>query len=288
VHILTRGRVETLTISRAYGVTLSSATAYDPTTGDSAGLTITPANDATSASVTTAASRGDVTLYATGLTVGKTYQLITAAGRETLITVEAYATPAATISTRLPWDVSVGSLIKGITSTASFTIPSTYTSRSILIEYTLSDATVMREEALVGSRRLMTPVTSADLLTRYPRLRDRKQGEVGFDNQISDVLAKARATFWQAGHVLDDCPTPAVMRDYLIAEITLQLLDAGYDVQASGDRMESRREMERVRDQEFSRLLNASNLWIDASEDRRKTDDETGPQGGITMSWRRQ
>jgi len=286
VRCLLRSRAEVITIKRDYDVTVSSATAYDPDGGTDAGLTLVVANGAVNAALNSAAARGDEVIYATGVTAGKSYRLVSADGRTLPIYVEGVSGTACTLATKIPFGIASG-YIKSVESTITLTIPSTYTSRTIEIEYTLSDSSVYRESCLVASRKLMVPITTDDILARYPRLRNRAQGELGFDVQIADVLAKARAQFWLAGYVLDDIVQPALLKDYLMAEVCLQLTVAGYDLTATGDRIESSREFERMRDQERSMLMNAQNLWIDEDEDRDQDDGETGPVGTIRLDWRR-
>lgn len=285
MRCLLRGRAETITVQRDYSVTVSSAKAYDPDGGEDTGLMLTVANGAVSAALLSAAARGADTVLATGVTAGKAYRLVSGDGRTIPIYVEGVSGTTCTLASRLPFAVTTG-YIKSIESTITITIPSTYASRTIEIEYTLSDSSVYRESCLVASRKLMVPLTTEDILNRYPRLRNRNQGELGFDAQIADVLAKTRAQFWLAGYVLDDIVQPALLKDLLIAEVSLQLLAAGYDVAATGDRVESAREFERMRDQEKSMLMNAQNLWIDEDEDRNQDDGETGPVGTIRLDWR--
>ena len=282
MRVLLRGRAESITVVRDYGVTVSSAKAYDPDGGTDSGLTLTVTNGAVNATLLSAAAKGTETVYATGITRGKNYTLVTGDGRELPIYVDAVASTTVTLASRLPYAVASG-YIKSVESTITLTVPSTYTSRSIEIEYTLSDAAVLRESFLVASRRLIVPVSNNDVLNRFPRLRNRAQGEIGFDVQINDVLTKARAQFWQSGLVLDDITAPALLKDFLLAELSLQLLAAGYDVAATGDRLEAMREWERIRDREYSLLLNATNLWLDTNENRAEDDGETDLTSGISI-----
>lgn len=282
MRVLLRGRAESITVTRDHGVTVSSAKAYDPDGGEDSGLTLTVVNGAVSAALLSAAAKGAETIYASGITRGKNYTLVTGDGRELPIYVDAVASTTVTLGSRLPYAVTTGT-IKSVESTITMTVPSTYTSRAIEVEYTLSDAAVLRESFLVASRRLIVPVTNNDVLNRFPRLRNRAQGDLGFDAQITDVLTKARAQFWQSGLVLDDVTAPALLKDFLLAELSLQLLAAGYDVAATGDRLEAMREWERIRDREYSLLLNATNLWIDTNEDRNEDDDETDLTSGISI-----
>lgn len=282
MRVLLRGRSESITVTRDHGVTVLSAKAYDPDGGTDSGITLTVANGAVSASLLSAAAKGAETIYASGITRGKNYTLVAGDGRELPIYVDAVASTTVTLGSRLPYAVATGT-IKSIESTITMTVPSTYTSRAIEVEYTLSDAAVLRESFLVASRRLIVPVSNNDVLNRFPRLRNRAQGDLGFDAQITDVLTKARAQFWQSGLVLDDVTAPALLKDFLLAELSLQLLAAGYDVAATGDRLEAMREWERIRDREYSLLLNATNLWIDTNEDRNEDDDETDLTSGISI-----
>ena len=282
MRTLIRARAETITVIREHAITVSSATAYDPDGGADSGITLVVTNGAVSASLLSAAVKGSDTVYATGITRGKNYTLVSGDGREVPIYVDAVSGTTVTLSTKLPFAVATGT-IKSVESTISITIPSTYESRSIEIEYTLSDGAVLRESFLVASRRLIVPVTNNDVLNRFPRLRNRNQGELGFDSQIADVVTKARAQFWQSGLVLDDVTAPALMKDFLLAELALQLIAAGYDVTGTGDRLEAMREWERIRDREYSLLLNATNLWIDSNEDRNEDDGETDLTSGISI-----
>ena len=285
MDILIRGRSETITLYRARGITLTSAVAYDPATGLTAGLTLTCANDATAAALLSAATKQSETIYATGLTVGKRYQILGTDGRALDVTAVAVAGTTVTLASKLPYAIAAGTAY-GLQSTIVLTVPSTYTSRLIEIEATFSDGLVQQFSRLIGSRRIVVPITSEDVLTRYPRLRNRAQGELGFDAQITDVVDRARDDFWMDGDVLDDIRAPGMLKNYLLAEIGLQLLAAGYDLSAGGDAYESRRQMMDLRDREMTMLKTSPNLWIDRNEDRLEDDGETGPVGGIRLNWR--
>ena len=286
MDILIRGRAETLTIYRDRSVTLSSAASYDPETGADTGLTLTVANDATSAALLAAAAQGQKTIYATGLTVGTRYHLLSGDGRTLEIVPEAVDGTTVTLDKKLPWSAATG-VVYGIQSTIGITVPASYTSRLVQIEATFSDSLVQQFSRLVASRRIVVPVTTEDILTRYPRLRNRGQGEVGFDAQIADVVERARDEFYRDGWVLDDIRSPSVLKNYLIAEVALLLTASGYDLIAGGDRYETRREITDMRDRELTMLRTAPNIWIDSNEDRTQDDGETASRGTIRLDWRR-
>ena len=285
MRVLVRGKSETITILRGVGITITSTTAYDPDTGLTAGLTITDTDDTTSAALLTAVAKGAASFSASGLVAGHNYTIQTGDGRTWPVLVESVSGTTCGTTTKAPFAITSGT-VKGVESTITTTVPAAYTGRLLEIEYTLSDATVQQESVLIASRKLVDPITSEDILNRYPRLRNRAQGEAGFSAQIADVMARARAQFWGLGYVLDDVRAPALLKDFLIAEVSLLLIQAGYDIAATGDRAESIREFERWRDREYTMLQTAPNLWIDTNEDRVKDDSETGPVNGIQLMWR--
>ena len=286
MRVLVRGRSEVLTITRARGVTLSSAKAYDPTTGDDSGITIEVANGAIAAAILSASPRGSDTLYAAGLTVGTPYRLVASDGRELDIIPEGVAGTTVTLRQALPYPVT-GGTVYSVTSTATFTIPTTFTGRLLEVEFAFSDGLQQQQSVLLASRLLVTPITSADILARYPRLRKRTQGELGFESQIADVLDRARDEFYRIGIVLDDIRSPGMLKNYLIAEVALLLAQAGFDLMGAGDPAESVRLLMDGCARERLMLESSPNLWIDTDENRTQDDGETGRVGGIRLDWRR-
>ena len=286
MRVLVRGRSEVLTITRARGVTLSSAKAYDPATGLDSAITIAVANGAIAAAVLSASPRGSDTLYATGLTVGTPYRLVASDGRELDIIPEGVVGTTVTLRQALPYPVT-GGTVYSVTSTATFTVPTTFTGRLLEVEFTFSDGLQQQQSVLLASRLLVTPITSADILARYPRLRKRTQGELGFETQIADVLDRARDEFYRLGIVLDDIRSPGMLKNYLIAEVALLLAQAGFDLMGAGDPAESMRLLMDGRDRERLMLESSPALWIDTDENRVQDDGETGRVGGIRLDWRR-
>jgi len=286
MRALLRSKIESITIQRLHSVTVSSAKAYDPATGLDSGITLSVTDGAVNASLLAAVARNDQVISATGLVAGTRYQLVSSDGRELTIISEAVTGTTVTLASKVPFAIAAGT-VKSVNSTVTLTVPATFTGRLLEVEYTLSDATVEQESFLVASRRLVTPITTEDILTRYPRMRNRTQGELGFDRLIADAVLKARAMFWGAGAlVLDDIRSPAMLRDYLIADVSLQLIAAGYDLSAGGDAYENKREFMALRDREQSLLLSSPNLWIDSDEDRIQTDGELRVLNAVQANWR--
>ena len=286
MRVLVRGRSETLTVTRDRAVTLSSASAYDPDTGEDTGISIAVEDDDTEEELLSPALRGSDTIYAANITAGAPYRLVSEDGREIDIYAVGVNGTTVTLSRPLPFAVAVGTLY-GVTSTATLTVPATFAGRLLEVEYLFSDSLRRQQSALVASRLLIDPVTTEDILARYPRLRKRTQGELGFDTQIADVIDRARDEFWRIGIVLDDIRSPGMLKNYLIAEVALLLAQAGYDLAGTGDANENQRTLMDTRDRERLMLQSAPNLWIDRNENRKADDGETARVGGIRLNWRR-
>jgi hypothetical protein len=284
MRVLTRGKTETIVLLRDPEQTLEAATATNPTTGAEISVIDDFDDDDTDVALLAGAEQGDDTLQVTGLVPGTNYMLVSDDGRKLRIKCLAQSATVALLDTRLPYDVDAGSVV-GIESTIEITIPATETTRAIVIEATYSDAEVVRMQCLVASRVLSAPVTQADIFARYPRMRSRERGEMGLEEQISIAMDRARLEVWKHGYVMDDFPNPDMLREYLVSEVALLLARAGYDLAGTGDRGDSLREFERLRDREFISLMSARNLWIDANEDNTQNDGETAPIHGIRAVW---
>ena len=285
MRAIVAGVATPLTVTRAYSVTVSSASIADADGAGSAACAVT--NDTANVSLAAAAARGADTLaVSSAVTPGRQYALVGADGRVQPVRVDAYdsGTQTATLSQRLAYACAAGAL-RGVESTITATAAADWSARLALLDIVLSDGNHLGESVLVATRRLMSPITVDDVLTRYPRLRDRRGYDADIARIIDDAITRTRARLWTgAGVVLDDVATPWALRDLLLLECGLTLLDGGYDPFSMGDRAEARREIERAIQREVVQVSGAANLWTVTGTTR-----DTDPTriSGLRMLWRR-
>jgi len=251
---------------------------------NNAGIALTPTitNDTTSTTLASAVSKRATSITCTtSLSVSSSYELTTTNGKVSHIYVIGVSGATAELRDEIPYNVNSGAVIKGLNASCNVSLTAAYTSSVCLFRWTLSDGRVYEEEGQVVNRLQIIPVTSEDLYRRWPRLRGevmRGQQSQQFEPQIDQVWDGLRDRLWGSGYILDHCKRPSVWRDYLFAELALMLTEAGYNLDATNDRVTFRDSMERKRDAEWNSVLSQNNLWFDDDDDDRI---EAGEEGSV-------
>ena len=287
-----KGKAETIEIKRsAVAVTVASCGVYDPRDG-SVVCTASVANDTDNDTLATAAAKNAGTITTTGsdtLTKGVMYLVTDTNTRSLTINVVAVDGQTVTLRDKLPFGISSGATIVGITGSATLTVPSTYTGDSVTIEWTMSNSDVYPDELITSKYRFFNPVDSTDLYTRWSRLKNnepsyqRSQGQE-YSPQIDRAVDMIRDKFWRDGYVLDRIRSPKLASELIILQAGLILVNMGYDLAASTDPSDTRSDLESQLKRAYSEVMGATNIWKDDDEDRIKDAGELDPIG-VRLVW---
>ena len=290
------GKANTITYVRnSPDVTVTNAKVYD---SSNASLieTLVATNDATSVAMTSSASVGDYQLQmASAVIAGKPYVLRhnpATSGPD--VDIEVYSISAshlASIKYPLSCDIASGTLVKGVNVTASYTPTTTLSTRSVRIDWTISDGTVVSEEYFLSLKTVDCPIKSADVVRKWNVLRDnapewQRRTGVDWQPQVDEAWDKLSDLLAEHNICLHNVRSVSFLKEPLWALIGYELTSMGYDPGGSENRDDMMRMFKRDIDNNVRHLLSAP-VWIDIDETGIADDSNSTPKYW-TMGYARQ
>jgi len=282
MDVLLKGKSNTITLNRiSTDITVSSCSFLNPTNGVVIATADVDSDDmATALSTAISRNAGSITTDI-ALVINTDYKLTTSTGKIIDISVVGVSGTSAELSDKIPFNIASGT-VSGIKSTATITIPSDYDPDSVAVEWTMSDSTMISDEVITSKWKLYNPVTSQDLYTRFSRLKNNVpsyQLGKGFQPQIDVALGLIRERFWLNSLVIDHARSPKQLKELIIIQASLILVNMNFDLSASMNIQETREDLQLQYEQELNRILTSLNFWRDEGEDNIKQETETQSMG---------
>lgn len=246
MKVATVGKSTTFEFYRSDPSVAMELTILDPSNGETIA---TPAvtDDATSVAISTAISTSDTSVVAAGLTKGVRYLIeypTASQGPTQEIEVIGVNTDGAnknTLKREVLYGMPLGSKIKGIRSSASWTPTAAYKGKSVWLDWTGDDGSKTRSMALCVAYEAECPWSSDDVRDRWPRVNLsaipawQQVAQVGWQPQIDDTWSALREAFFAEGLIMDRVVSVNMLKDVFFALLEKRMLNMGIDPTRSGE-----------------------------------------------------
>ena len=269
MQVLQRLKANTLSVKRpSYLITATKVDVMQDTT---LLYTAAPSGDTTSSAILSAIAAGAYQISsAAGLLLGKKY-VITEANKPTS-EIEIIAITGTTLyELKFPVNVAytTSALVKGITATASYT-PAATVQKVVSVLWTMSDGSIYANECPVVNYLIQNPASIDDLLMRFPRIQGKEpewqiRAALGWQPQLDSALDRVGTDLYGSAIILDRVRNISALKETVIAQAGLIILDSGIDPFGGKNDGDSRTQLLDRAQKELSKVISGG-MVIDTSE----------------------
>lgn len=278
------GKSETLTYYRRSPDDVVSSVAVNTSDVGTAVTVGTVVNDPTSVAVAADARAGAQSITLAGTVTPGRYCLrhnpATIGPDVEVEILSVSATYSCGLKMLLGTAIPTGTLVKGIKTTVTVTVPSTITARSVVVKWTLADGTVEEEEYFLAKYLVRCPLTTHDLPSRWSKLKDdhvplwQRRAGVGWTPQIETAWEDISLMLLENSMFIHNVRNPEQLKPLLWTQLGYVLLKMGLDPAGAENREEQIRSYQREV-QQCLFALKKSQIWIDYSQTNTVTTEAT-------------